>query len=88
MSQNNRFDRLALLLGEEGLQRLQGASVVVFGLGGVGSYAVEALVRGGIGRLTLIDFDQVDITNSNRQIHAQEGTIGQPKAWSWRSVVG
>lgn len=80
MSHNHRFDRLALLLGEEGLKCLQGASVAVFGLGGVGSYAVEALVRGGIGRLTLIDFDRVDITNSNRQIHAQQNTIGQPKA--------
>ncbi len=80
MSHANRFDRLALLLGEEGLKCLQEASVAVFGLGGVGSYAVEALVRGGIGRLTLIDFDQVDITNSNRQIHAQQDTIGQPKA--------
>ena len=54
--------------------------MAVFGLGGVGSFAVEALVRGGIGRLTLIDFDQVDITNCNRQLHAHEGTIGQPKA--------
>jgi len=80
MSHDNRFDRLALLLGEEGLKCLQGASVAVFGLGGVGSYAVEALVRGGIGRLTLIDFDRIDITNSNRQIHAQQHTIGQAKA--------
>jgi len=80
MSKSNRFDRLVLLLGEEGLKQLQGSSVAVFGLGGVGSYAVEALVRGGVGRLTLIDFDQVDITNSNRQIHAQNSTIGHPKA--------
>jgi len=80
MSSPDRFDRLALLVGEAGLARLGQASVAVFGLGGVGSYAVEALVRGGVGRLTLIDFDQVDITNCNRQIHAHDGTIGHPKA--------
>lgn len=80
MSNPDRFDRLALLIGEAGVARLKQASVAVFGLGGVGSYAVEALVRGGIGRLTLIDFDRVDITNCNRQIHAHDGTIGHPKA--------
>ena len=80
VSNPERFDRLKLLLGEAGVARLQQTSVAVFGLGGVGSYAVEALVRGGVGRLTLIDFDQVDITNCNRQIHAHDGTIGQPKA--------
>jgi tRNA A37 threonylcarbamoyladenosine dehydratase len=80
MSSPDRFNRIALLIGEVGLARLGQASVAVFGLGGVGSYAVEALVRGGVGRLTLIDFDQVDITNCNRQIHAHDGTIGHPKA--------
>lgn len=80
MSSPDRFDRLKLLLGEAGLAGLKQSSVAVFGLGGVGSYAVEALVRGGIGRLTLIDFDQVDITNCNRQLHAHDGTIGRPKA--------
>lgn len=80
METPDRFDRLNLLYGEDGLDRLQQTSVAVFGLGGVGSYAVEALVRGGVGRLTLIDFDEVDITNSNRQIHALAGSIGQPKA--------
>jgi len=75
-----RFDRLKLLYGEAGLERLGQASVAVFGLGGVGSYAVEALVRGGIGRLTLVDFDRVDVTNCNRQIHAMDVTIGKPKA--------
>lgn len=80
MSKRDRFDRLNLLLGEAGVAHLKQASVAVFGLGGVGSYAVEALVRGGIGRLTLIDFDLIDITNCNRQIHALDGTIGHPKA--------
>ena len=80
MTQPHRFARLELLYGQGGLACLSGKSVAVFGLGGVGSYAVEALVRGGVGRLTLVDFDQVDITNCNRQIHAHHGTVGQPKA--------
>jgi tRNA A37 threonylcarbamoyladenosine dehydratase len=80
MSSSDRFGRLALLIGEAGVAHLQQSSVAVFGLGGVGSYAVEALVRGGVGRLTLVDFDQVDITNCNRQLHAHDGTIGRPKA--------
>jgi len=79
MHHPDRFDRLTLLIGDAGVARLRKSSVAVFGLGGVGSYAVEALVRGGIGRLTLVDFDRVDITNSNRQVHAHSGTIGQPK---------
>jgi tRNA A37 threonylcarbamoyladenosine dehydratase len=80
MSTHGRFDRLELLFGADDVAGLKQASVAVFGLGGVGSYAVEALVRGGIGQLTLVDFDAIDITNCNRQIHAQEATIGQPKA--------
>ena len=79
MSQPDRFARLELLYGKDRLARLAGRSVAVFGLGGVGSYAVEALVRGGVGRLTLVDFDRVDITNCNRQIHAHSSTVGQPK---------
>jgi len=79
MSGNHRFSRLELLVGRPGLDRLDKASVAVFGLGGVGSYAAEALVRGGIGRLTLVDFDQVDLTNLNRQLHALDTTIGRPK---------
>lgn len=80
MTVPHRFSRLELLVGRDHLERLAGTSVAVFGLGGVGSFAVEALVRGGIGRLTLVDFDSVDLTNLNRQLHALEGTIGRPKA--------
>jgi tRNA A37 threonylcarbamoyladenosine dehydratase len=76
----NRFARLQILVGETGLKKLTAASVAVFGLGGVGSYAVEALARSGIRRLTLIDFDDICPTNINRQLHALEGTIGHPKA--------
>ncbi len=77
--EENRFQRLELLVGTGGLERLRNSSVVVFGIGGVGGYAVEALVRGGVGRLTLVDFDEVCVTNINRQIHALEETIGRPK---------
>ena len=79
MSEGHRFSRLDLLVGREGLARLAAASVAVFGVGGVGSFAVEALVRGGVGRLTLIDFDDICLTNVNRQLHALDGTIGRPK---------
>ncbi|PLX97921.1 MAG: tRNA cyclic N6-threonylcarbamoyladenosine(37) synthase TcdA [Desulfuromonas sp.] len=75
----DRFQRLELLVGDAALGRLKSASVAVFGVGGVGSYAVEALVRGGIGRLTLVDFDNVCSTNINRQLHAHDGTVGRPK---------
>lgn len=61
------------------MQRLTGASVAVFGVGGVGSYAAEALARSGVGRLTLVDFDDICLTNVNRQIHALDGTVGKPK---------
>lgn len=77
--QENRFQRLELLLGAASLEKLAELSVAVFGVGGVGGYAVEALVRGGVGRVTLIDPDQVCSTNINRQIHALESTIGHAK---------
>ncbi|MDO3378414.1 tRNA threonylcarbamoyladenosine dehydratase [Geoalkalibacter halelectricus] len=75
----HRFSRMELLVGKEGLARLHDASVAVFGLGGVGGYAAEALARAGVGRLTLVDFDEICLTNVNRQIHALDGTIGKPK---------
>jgi tRNA A37 threonylcarbamoyladenosine dehydratase len=77
--EQHRFSRMELLVGAAGMARLAGASVAVFGVGGVGSYAVEALARAGVGRLTLIDFDDSCLTNVNRQLHALDGTIGRPK---------
>lgn len=74
-----RFDRTARLLGDAAMARLERAHVAVFGVGGVGSFAVEALVRGGVGRLTLIDFDDICVTNTNRQLHTLRGTIGEAK---------
>jgi tRNA A37 threonylcarbamoyladenosine dehydratase len=76
---DNRFNRLEILFGQKGVNRLANASIAVFGLGGVGSFAVEALIRSGVGRLTLIDFDTIDITNINRQLHATDDTVGRPK---------
>lgn len=75
----NRFSRLQLLIGQRGLDRLAAAKVAVFGVGGVGSYAVEALARSGIGHLRLIDHDTVSPTNINRQLLALDNTIGQLK---------
>ena len=73
------FSRTELLLGTHGLQRLQSARVLIAGIGGVGSYAAEALVRAGVGSLTLIDGDTVHPSNLNRQILALNSTIGKPK---------
>jgi tRNA A37 threonylcarbamoyladenosine dehydratase len=76
---HRRFDRTGRLIGDAGMERLQKAHVVVFGLGGVGSYAVEGLVRSGIGKLTLVDFDVVCVTNTNRQLHATVSGVGKAK---------
>jgi tRNA A37 threonylcarbamoyladenosine dehydratase len=73
------FSRTALLIGDAGLQRLAAARVLVAGVGGVGSYAVEALARAGVGSLTLVDSDTVHPSNINRQLHALTTTVGQPK---------
>lgn len=75
----HRFSRTELLISKEGLDRLAKSRIAVFGIGGVGSYCVEALVRAGIGRLTLIDHDDVCLTNINRQLHALQSTVGKPK---------
>jgi tRNA A37 threonylcarbamoyladenosine dehydratase len=74
-----RFGGVCRLVGADGLERLKRAHVCVVGLGGVGSWAVEALARSGIGELTLIDLDDVCISNVNRQLHALEGELGKPK---------
>ncbi|PTY07712.1 tRNA cyclic N6-threonylcarbamoyladenosine(37) synthase TcdA [Opitutaceae bacterium EW11] len=76
----DRFGGVARLLGTDALRRLASAHMAVVGLGGVGSWAVEALARSGVGRLTLIDLDDVCVTNVNRQLPALDGQIGRPKA--------
>lgn len=82
-----QFERTARLIGENAQNRLNAASVAVFGIGGVGSYAAEALARAGIGRLTLIDADAVDITNINRQLIALHSTVGTSKCEVMRDRV-
>ena len=76
----HEFDRTIRLVGEEGQARLLRAKVALFGLGGVGSYALEALVRAGIGEMLLVDGDVVEETNLNRQLIATRATLGQPKS--------
>ncbi|MBO8155972.1 MAG: tRNA threonylcarbamoyladenosine dehydratase [Bacillaceae bacterium] len=75
----HQFSRNELAIGKEGLHLLKNTTVAVLGVGGVGSFSVEALARSGVGRLILIDKDVVDITNVNRQIHALLSTVGQSK---------
>ncbi len=75
----NQFSRTELLFGKEAMARLAASRVAVFGIGGVGGYTVEALVRSGIGAIDLIDDDKVCLTNLNRQLHATRKTVGQYK---------
>jgi tRNA A37 threonylcarbamoyladenosine dehydratase len=75
----HRFSRTELLIGQEGLEQLRSKRVLICGIGGVGSYAAEALGRAGIGRITLVDFDDICLTNVNRQLHALSSTVGKPK---------
>ena len=77
---DQRFIREEALIGPAAMARLRACHVAVFGLGGVGSWAAEALARAGIGTLTLVDFDTVSETNINRQLLALTSTVGQPKA--------
>lgn len=76
---DNRFIRTGLLLGSEGVEKLNNSSVAVFGIGGVGSFVCEALVRSGLGKIILIDYDIIDISNINRQLHATTKTVGLSK---------
>ncbi len=75
----HRFSRTELLIGTEGLSSLADKHVMICGVGGVGSYAAEALGRAGVGRITLVDFDDICLTNINRQIHALSSTVGLHK---------
>ena len=75
----NQFSRTELLIGKDGVEKLANSKVAIFGIGGVGSFVVEALARAGIGNFVLVDNDEVDITNLNRQIIATHKTIGKPK---------
>lgn len=73
------YSRMELLIGQDGVKKLGSAKIAVFGLGGVGSFVVEALARCGVGSLTLVDHDRVSVTNINRQLFALQSTVGKSK---------
>jgi len=83
----HEFSRTELLIGKEALDRLGKCKVAVYGVGGVGSFAVEGLVRAGVGRFVLVDDDLVCLTNLNRQLHATRETIGKPKVEVMRERI-
>ncbi len=83
----HRFSRTEMLIGREGLDMLAASKVAVFGIGGVGSFAAEALARSGVGALILVDYDDVCITNINRQIHATTSTVGRAKVEVMRERI-
>lgn len=83
----NEFCRTELLIGEEGIEKLHNSKVIVFGIGGVGSFVVEALTRAGVGNLILVDNDTICISNLNRQIHATQVTVGNVKVEAMKARV-
>ena len=81
------FCRTELLVGEEGIEKLKNSKVIVFGIGGVGSFVVEALTRAGVGNLVLVDNDTVCISNLNRQIHATTKTVDMVKVEAMKERI-
>ncbi len=77
---HRRFDRMGRLVGDEKMKKLMSSHVMIVGLGGVGSWTAESLARSGIGKITVVDFDEICITNFNRQLHALNGLVGSQKA--------
>ncbi len=77
---HRRFDRMGRLVGDEKMKKLFDSHVMIIGLGGVGSWAAESIARSGIGKITVIDFDEICITNANRQLHALQGLVGKKKS--------
>ncbi len=83
----DQFSRTRLLIGNDGLKKLESSTVAVFGVGGVGSFTVEAIARAGVGNLVLIDKDEISVTNINRQLHSTFKTIGMSKVEVMRNRV-
>lgn len=81
------FERTIALIGEINLNKIKDKHILVIGVGGVGGYAIEALVRSGIQNITLVDYDNIDITNINRQIIAKESNIGKLKVEAWQERI-
>lgn len=84
---NHFLSRTELLIGKEGLDKLKKSKVIVFGIGGVGSFTTEALVRSGIGNLVIVDNDDICLTNLNRQIHATTKTLGSSKVETMKNRI-
>ena len=76
---NQTFARFSMMVGEDGIEKLRNSRVIMFGVGGVGSYTVEALARSGVGQITMVDFDEISESNINRQLHSLRSTIGKSK---------
>ena len=76
---NQTFARFSMMVGEDGIEKLRNSRVIVFGVGGVGSYTVEALARSGVGQINMVDFDEISESNINRQLHSLRSTIGKSK---------
>jgi len=83
----HRFSRTELLIGSEALKKLAQSKVAVFGIGGVGTFVVEGLVRSGVGKFVLVDDDSICLTNINRQLHATSKTVGKPKVEVMRDRI-
>lgn len=83
----HEFSRSELLIGSDGLNKLRGSKVAIFGIGGVGTYTVEGLVRCGVGKFVLVDDDCICLTNINRQLHATRKTVGKPKVEVMRDRI-
>lgn len=77
---HRRFDRMGRLVGDEAMKTLMNSHVMIIGLGGVGSWAAESIARSGVGKISVVDFDEICITNTNRQLHALSGLVGKKKA--------
>ena len=79
------LERLEILIGKNNVDKIKLKAVAVIGIGGVGGYVVESLVRSGVENITIIDYDKIDVTNKNRQIIALDSTIGMKKVDKWLS---
>ena len=84
---DEKFIRTEMLLGEENMKKLKAARVWIFGIGGVGSFTAEALARSGVGKMGLVDFDEIAVSNINRQIHSNTKTVGQLKVKAMKDRI-
>ena len=81
------FDRTVALIGQDNLDKIRSKHILVIGVGGVGGYAIETLIRSGIHNITLVDYDNIDISNINRQIIAKESNVGKLKVEAWKERI-